>query len=489
MSKERDIREGLGRAVRVAGRVAQAGLMTVSGWLGANFADRPPLPTDFSLGSRLGITRMFEPSTAYADEKRPPIRVGPDGRSYADGLFRSAGDSLIFEGNNGLESETGNRYGGPGRPVSLLVVGNAGNLNLKIKELVCGGGISVNVVRVEGDNYIERVEEGSRIFEGVMSSLQRKTGVKRHEVAWIIDRDAVESLAPPDEISNSEPDAIAAEAQPCVPAVPEAPARAEARVEVAAVLPPGVPGCPPAEQIGIVPRNKDGTGHMIEFTAARGPLHAQIFLPEGLRPDGQPLVINGQVVGKREMSVVFETGNSWEVVNGAGTGWDYPGIYNTPQCRPVFDAEVTADRGRRAGLTSFFGAVRVEDLVAQGVLRNRRVMLAQQANLAASSVSQAGCPPATFQTENEPFHDVTVGERSSYSVYFKDNNFDLGREVQGTVPASQPARTLLGVAGTTYAYAASCTTEQIQAQVRASAQAAGFRIADIDELIRAGRAR
>lgn len=418
-----------------------------------------------------GIDRV-----AHADINEPVRYPLADGRLLADAPLRTAGRAVDFTGPHGLwfcGTSTA-------EPTILTMVAHEDAMNSKV---IGNPDVFVDPEDVGGSDYPSRAAAAVESLQNKATELINRTNQLWRRVAVILTRDAVNQDVC-DLITDSGPFAPTAAEASAAP-----PARAEARVEVAALPPPAVPGCPPAEQIGIVPRNKDGTGHMIEFTAARGPLHTQIFLPEGLRPDGQPLVINGQVVGKREMSVVFETGNSWEVVNGGGTGWDYPEIYNDPQCRGVFDAEVTADRVRRAGLTNFFGPVRVEDLVAQGVLRNRRVMLAQQANLAALPVSQAGCPPATFRTENEPFHDVTLGERSSYSAYWRDNDFDLGREVQGTVPAGQPARTLLQVAGTTYNYAASCTTEQIQAQVRASAQAAGFRIADIDELIRAGRAR
>ncbi|MBI2597552.1 hypothetical protein HYW41_05350 [Candidatus Daviesbacteria bacterium] len=203
-------------------RAARLGLATLAAATGLSGGNaRPEMPSNFSLGARAGISRMLEPQTAYADENRPPVRQGPDGRSYADAPFRAAGRTVIFNGNNGLDvPETGNRYGGPGRPVSLLMVPNTGGLNLKVAELVCGGGISTDILDISGNNYPERVEAASKAFEGVMSSLQRKTGVNRQEVAWIIDKDALESLATPDEISNSDPGAIADEPQPCVPQAP-----------------------------------------------------------------------------------------------------------------------------------------------------------------------------------------------------------------------------------------------------------------------------
>lgn len=245
-----------------------------------------------------------------------------------------------------------------------------------------------------------------------------------------------------------------------------------------------IPGCPPAEQLGPWAPSASGEGETFEFTNHRGKLHMSLWWPSGKNPNGQALPW-----GDAEVSVSLKIqGKSYEAINGAGTGWDYP-----PEC-PVedFDRQVQAYRGPdRPPYTNFHGGVDIEELLRLGVVRERVVRRgAVAAAVTPGSVNtEAGAcvspkPDTLAKPGNHPI-DAKEGDVIG-SFWWESGAVDGGKEVRVRLPKSQKPYELVAGAGSLWRYAEGCGSEAVQKELEDSAKKAGLKVVTVDELKQAG---
>lgn len=263
-----------------------------------------------------------------------------------------------------------------------------------------------------------------------------------------------------------------------------------------------IPGCPPAEQLGPWAPSASGEGETFEFTNHRGMLHMSLRWPSGKNPKGEALPW-----GDAEVSVALKTrGKSYEAINGAGTGWDYP-----PECpEPEFDRQVAAYRGPdRPPYTNFHGGVGIEELLRLGVVRERVVRRGAAAAVTpaiakpeAPRVAATGTPGAvTTETgacvSPKPETLARLGNHSIdakdgdviASLWWESNAVDGGKEVRVRLPKSDRPYEVVAGAGSVWKYAAGCGSEAVQKEMEAKAKEAGYRVVTVEELKQAGLLR
>lgn len=257
-----------------------------------------------------------------------------------------------------------------------------------------------------------------------------------------------------------------------------------------------VPGCPPAEQLGPWAPSASGEGETFEFTNHRGSLHMSLWWPHGKTPWGQ-----------KEVSVAIEErGTSYEAVNAAGTGWDYPSECPTEE----FKKQVEKYRTERPPYSDFHGAVELKQLLDLGLVRNRLprrgpastgtpspTVVAKPTELkptvtptAKAVEAAAGCVTVAEAKSNPGDWEVDAKDGHSVVSLWWDgyDSVDGGKEVRVFVPQGQK-ETFVNGRGTRWNYTAGCSPEFVQKDMEASAQKAGFRVATLDELKKAGLVR
>lgn len=129
-------------------------------------------------------------------------------------------------------------------------------------------------------------------------------------------------------------------------------------------------GCPPAEQLGPWAPSANFLGETFEVTAARNLLHLAVWWPHGNTPwrAQSQLKEPDRKPGSEEVSVEVTRGLSIEVINGAGTAWDYPEECSVDEIR----RQISVYRQNRPMWTDFRGSATVEELVAAGLVRIRK---------------------------------------------------------------------------------------------------------------------
>jgi len=114
--------------------------------------------------------------------------------------------------------------------------------------------------------------------------------------------------------------------------------------------------CPPAADLGPwAPNGSSGENFEVTCneTVCSG-THVQLWWPGG----------SNQVWEKKEISVFIPKGLSIEVQKGAGRGWEYSLGCNIDE----INRQIQGDNSRRLTDTSFFGQVKIDDLIKTGLV-------------------------------------------------------------------------------------------------------------------------